>query len=286
MPSSITQAFVQQFDDTIRMLAQQQESRFQKAVLDRGTITGESFTVNNLGVVSEIAQDTTRHGDTVWSDIEHSTRVAQMTDYFMAYPVDRADEPKLLVNPVGPYTQRLMTAKDLRIDQMIYSAARGSALLKTGSSVALPAGQKIAHGGTGFTKAKIIQAKSMFRAAEADEHNGEELFMAYTDKMLEDILSDTTLTSADFMAVQMLQAGNVSGKWCGFNWVPYQRIELTASTYYTIAWAKSGIHFGTGFVEGNASRRADKKNTMQVSMAASFGAVRAQEEKVIEIAFQ
>ena len=29
-----------------------------------------------------------------------------------------------------------------------------------------------------------------------------------------------TLTSADFMAVKMLQSGDVSGRWMGFNWIP------------------------------------------------------------------
>jgi hypothetical protein len=286
MSSTIPQAFVQQWDDTIRLLAQQKDSRFQGAVLDRGTITGESFTCNMLATVDELDEDNTRHGDTIWSDIEHSTRVGQMRDFFKAFPVDRADEPKLLVNPTGAYTERLMNAKNLRIDKIVYNAARGLALTKSGATVPLPVGQKIAHGGTGFTKAKIIQAKKMFRAAEADEYNGEELFMAFNSAMLEDVLADTSLTSADFMAVKMLQEGDISGKWMGFKWVPYERLEFTALTYYAIAWAKSGIHFGTGFTEGNASRRADKKNTLQVSMAASYGAVRSEEVKVVEIAFQ
>lgn len=285
MSATITQAFVQQFDDTIRMLAQQQESRFQKTVTDRGSITGESFTTNLLGLVDELDEDNVRHGDTVWSEIDHSTRIANMQDFFKAFPVDRADMPKLLANPVGPYTQRLMTAKDLRIDKMIYDAARGNALTKTGSLIALPAGQKIAVGGTGFTKAKIIGAKKLFRKNEADEYNGEELFMGFTADMLEDVLTDTTLTSADFMAVKMLQEGNISGKWCGFNWVPYERVFASGGTAYTCAWAKSGIQFGTGFVEGDVGPRKDKKNTTQVSMAASFGAVRADDLKVVEIAY-
>lgn len=286
MSTTIPQHFVQQFDDTLRLQAQQKESRLQGTVLDRGTIVGESFTTNMIGTVDELDENTTRHGDTVWSEIDHSARVAVMSDFYKAYPVDRADEAKLLANPNGAYMQRLMAAKNLRIDKMIYNAARGTATKKDATTVVLPASQKIAHGGTGFTKAKAIQTKKMFRAAEADEHAEEELFLTFNSLMLEDILADTTLTSADFMAVKMLQEGDISGKWLGFKWVPYERIYTDGTTYYAIAWAKSGIHFGTGFVEGNATRRPDKKDTMQVSMAASFGAVRAEEVKVVEIAFQ
>lgn len=285
MSATITNAFVQQFDTTIQLLSQQQESRFQSCVIDRGNITGESFTANLLGAADEIDANTVRHGDTVWSEIEHSTRVALMQDFIKHYPVDRADVAKLLANPVGPYTQRLMAAKNLRIDKMIYDALRGASTAKDGTSVALPSGQKIAVGGTGFTKAKIIKAKSLFRENEADEHNGEDLYIAYNSVMLEDILSDTTLTSADFMAVQMLQSGNLAGSWCGFKWVPYERLTKVSTDYYTVAWAKSALQFGTGYTEGRVDTRADKNYTMQVSMAASFGTTRVDEKKVVEIAF-
>lgn len=286
MPATITQAFVQQFDSTIRLQAQQQESRFQDCVHDRGTITGESFTANMLAAVDELTEDNTRHGDTVWEDIIHNTRVATMLDYFRAYPVDRADEPKLLANPNSAYMQRLIQGANLRKDKIIYDAARGTSTKKDGTTVALPSTQKIAHGSAGMTKAKLIQTRKIFRGNEADNHNGEELFIAYDDDMLEDILSDTTLTSADYMAVKMLQEGDISGSWMGFKWKPYNSLYDDGSTKYAIAWAKSGIHFGTGFVEGDAGRRKDKKNTMQVSMAASFGCTRVEEEKVVEIAFQ
>lgn len=287
MSTTITNAFVQQFDDTIRLLAQQKESRLMKAVTDRGTIVGESFTTNLLATVDELDADDTRHGDTVWSDIDHSTRIAYMADFFKAYPVDRADEAKLLANPQGAYAERLVQARNLRMDAIIYAAARGSSIKKDGTSVVLPSAQKIAHGSAGMTKGKLIQTKKIFRANEADEHNDEELYIAYTADMMEDILADTTLTSADFMAAKMLQEGDISGKWLGFQWIPFERISpVSSSTYYTIAWAKSGIQFGTGFVEATANRRADKKNTMQVTMAASFGATRSEEKKVVEIAYQ
>lgn len=287
MPDSITEAFVQQWDSQIRLEAGQKQSRFQMCVTDRGMITGESFTANMLeDDGEELDEDNTRHGDTIWSDIIHLTPIATMYDFFKAYPVDRADIPKLLANPTGSYMEKLMRAKNRRIDKIIYDAARGTQTLKDGSTEALPSGQKIAHGSAGVTKAKLIQAKKLFRANECDEQNDEELFITYDSDTLEDILSDTTLTSADYMAVKMLQEGDISGKWLGFKWKPYERIYDDGSTKYLVAWAKSGIQFGRGFEEGDAGRRKDKKNTMQVSMAASYGALRTQAEKVVEIAFQ
>lgn len=286
MSATITEAFVQQWDSAIRLQAQQKVSRLERTVTDRGTITGESFTANRLAPAENTPVNNIRHGDTQWSEITHSTRVALMQDFFQALPVDRNEEPKLLANPNGAYQESLLAAWNRRKDAVIFAALVGNAQTKSGGTVAVPAGQTIVHGSTGMTKAKILTTRKLFRQNEADEMNGDELFFIYNAEMLEDILADTTLTSADWMAVKMLQAGDISGKWCGFNWVPYQGITLSGSTYTTAAYARSGIHFGTGYVEGTAGRRKDKKNTLQVDMGGSVGAVRVEEEKVVLVQFQ
>ena len=133
----------------------------------------------------------------------------------------------------------------------------------------------------------IIEARKLFRANEKDSHAGEELFMMYTAAMVEDIMSDTTLTSADFMANKFLQEGDVVGKWMGFTWIPFEGIDpVSTSTYYTVAWCKSAIHFGEGYVEGRVDRRPDKKNLWQTSLNTSFAAGRQDEKGVVEIAYQ
>lgn len=286
--TTITNAFVQQWDTSIRTAAQQSESRLIKAVTDRGEITGDGFTINNMGSI-ELDENTVRGGDTVWGDIDHTNRLGVMKDFYKALPLDRQDIPKMIVNPVtgGDYMRQLMNAKNRKQDAVIYAALGGTINSKDGVTAnVLPAGQKIAHGGTGFTKSKIIQARSIFRANEADEEAGEELFIMYNDKALQTILADTSLTSADWMATKMLQDGNVATNWLGFTWIPYQGFTFSASTYYAYAWAKSGLHFGKGYEEGNVTRRGDKKDLWQVSMGASYGAGRQDEYKVVEIAFQ
>jgi hypothetical protein len=288
MSDTITAAFVQQWDASIRHAAQQTESRLQKAITDRGVITGDGFTINNIGTV-EMEENTVRHGNTEWGDPGHTNRLATMKDFYKALPLDRNDIPKMLVNPVtgGDYMRQLMAARNRKIDSVIYTALGASISSKDGVTAnTLPAGQLIAHGSAGFTKSKIIQARSIFRANEADDEAGEELFMLYNDQALQDILADTTLTSSDYMAVQMLQSGKLSGSWMGFNWIPYQGVTFSSSTYYLYAWAKSGVHFGKGYEEGNVTRRGDKKDLWQVSMGASYGAGRQDEYKVVQIAFQ
>lgn len=287
MNNTITAAFVTQFHDSFVAAAEQKESRFQNCVTNRGLIKGSSFTANDMGTV-EANIVTARYGDTEWTIPDAGVRQALMTDYDVAIPIERTDLPKLLANPQGDYLQRSIAALNRKKDKVIYDAIRGSALRKADESaafagVALPAGQIIAAGGTGMTKTKLITARKLFRVNEADNHNGEEIYMAYDAGILEDVLADTSLTSADYMAVKMLQEGDISGKWLGFTWVPYEALSGTA-TKTTVAWAKSGVHFGMGEdINTDVGPRRDKRNLIQIYAAAALAAVRVNEQKAVTI---
>lgn len=286
----ITAAFVQQFHDSFEIASQQKDSRLQAAVHDRGMITGASFTINDMGTI-EMAPITTRFGDTVWDVPEAGTRNALMADYGVFVPIEKRDLRKLIAEPQGPYLQLTLAAANRKKDDVIYRALLDPVLRKVVNNgayapVALPASQKILAGGTGMTKAKLIAAKAMFRRNECDEQNGEELYIAYNADMLIQILSDTTLTSADFMAVKMLQEGALAGNWLGFRWIAYEKLDAVTTTKTTVAWAKSAVHFGTG-AEYNTDigPRRDKNNTIQISVDASYGAGRADEKKAVSIDF-
>lgn len=284
--STIPNYFVQQWDTSIRETAQQRDSRLLSRVTDRGTIVGDAFTINTEGTV-EFEPNLVRHSDTEWSEILHTARLVSMQDFFTAIPLDRNDIPKMLVNPVtgGNYMAQLMNAKNRKIDSIIYAAALGTQPYKDGTSVALPSSQKIAAGGTGLTKAKVIQALTLFRANEADDYSGEDITILYNSVAMGEILGDTTLTNNQFLAGQMLQSGKIAQNWLGATWIPYEKLNNVSGTYSTVMFAKSGIEFGRGFEEGDVSKRPDKKNLWQVSMAASYGAGRQDEAKVVQIDF-
>lgn len=291
MNDQITAGFVQQFADGWQMVAQQKDSRLQSTVTDIGSVTGTSFTANNLGA-SEANEVLSRLSDTQWNDNPTDVRVAMMRDMDWSTPIDKYDVPKLKANPQGPYTQNGVAALNRKKDMVIYQSILGTSITRAGEaqaygSIALPSTQKILDGGTGMTKAKLITAKKLFRKAEADEQNGEELYMLYDSEMLEDILSDTTLTSADFMSVQMLQEGKLAGKWLGFNWIPYEGLTTVSTVKTTAAYTKTSTQFGTGLNrEIDIGPRRDKRNAIQIYAGESYGAVRTQENKVVTIDFQ
>ncbi len=292
--NKITAAFVQQFHDNYELASQQNESRLLKTVVNRGKIVGESFTINDMGQV-EMAASGARFGDTAWTIPDAGTRSVLMNDFDLFIPIESRDIPKLKAHPNDKYIKLLYNAKNRKIDDIVYQAAIGTINRKsvadngtaTTTPTALPADQIILSG-FGTLKQKIIKAKSIFRKNEADEHNGEQLYILYTSDMLSSILGDTTLTSADFMAGKMLQDGGVGGKWMGFNWIPYEKLNQGAAVgeLRTVAYCGSAIHFGEADITGfDITTRSDKKNIKQVGGVHSLAAGRANEKKVVAIDF-
>lgn len=293
--NKITAAFVQQFHDTYEIASAQNESRLLKTVVNRGKITGESFTINDMGQV-EMSASGARMGNTTWTIPDAGVRSVLMNDFDLFIPIEPRDVPKLKANPQDKYMKLLLSARGRKIDDIIYQAAVGSVSRKvvddagatSTTAVALPAGQIILSA-FGTLKQQLVKAKSIFRKTENDEHNGEQLYILYSSTMLEKILGDTTLTSADFMAGKMLQEGGVGGKWLGFNWIPYEKLNdgaTAGTTKRTVAYCGSAVHFGDADITSfDISTRPDKKNMKQVGGVHSFAAGRANETKVVAIDF-
>lgn len=291
---TITTAFKTQFHDSYIHALQQKESRFGGTVVNRGSIQGSSFTVNRVGS-SAMREVTGRYQDKSAQDISHETRIAYMVDYDAGpYVVDSFDLAKLVADPTYKYVELMLAATQRRKDATIYRALLDGALTRSAeggsiTSTALPAGQQIAAGGTGLTKAKVIQAKALFRKNKADSRDepGTQLYLAYNADAVRQILSDTTLTSADFLAARMLENGEMTN-WCGFTWIPYEDLDVpSANVARTCAWSSTAVHYGIGIdVKTDLSEnKAKRGHPMEAYAVLSLGAVRENELKVVQIDF-
>ena len=292
--NTITTAFKQQFHDTFLHALQQRESFLAGTVVNRGMIDGSSFTANNMGS-GEMKEVTGRYQDKQAQEVDHSTRIAYMADYDAGpYVVDAFDLPKLVADPTYKYVEMILAAANRRKDKTIYRALLDGAMARnsdggTPAAVSLPAAQLIAAGGTGLTKAKVIQAKSLFRKNKADSRYepGTKLYIMYNSDSVRQILSDTTLTSSDFMASKFLEQGEI-GNWCGFEWIPYEDFDVpAANTARTVAWSSTAVHYGTGInVKTDVSENKGKRgHPVEAYGVLSLGAVRQDEKKVVQIDF-
>jgi hypothetical protein len=284
MSQYITEAFVQQFADNFLHVAQQSNSRLEPAVLTESGIVGMSKSINRLG--QRTAQRRiARHADTPINDQPHSTRYVDLFDWEDGDMIDDQDKIRLLVDPSSDYVKAIVNSLNRAKDDVIIAAMQGNARASTGN-IALPAGQKIAVGGTGLTKAKMISARKLFRQNEADAEAGEELFMAYGSTQLSDLLTDTSLTNSEVNTVLSLMSGSIpNATLMGFKMIPIERQPKVSTTRYCYAWAKSGVTLGVGQeVKTRIGEDPGKGFNVRLYAKMSIGAVRIEEEKVVEVA--
>lgn len=282
MSIQVDTALVNQFSDNVRLLSQQKNSRFRMAVEVDTNVVGEKKFYDQVGVTAARTRPS-RHADSPMMDTPHSRRMVTMTTSDWGDMVDTEDKLRMLIDPMGKYVKAAVSAFNRTIDDVTIAAALGTTQTgKAGTSaVVLPASQKIAHGGTGLTLAKIIQTKMKFRANEVDED--EELFFACNAAGMEDMLNDTTITSADFNTIKALMNGEIN-QFMGFTWIASERLTGTAANRQMIAWARSGIQLAIGRdITVRVAERADKSFADYAYVAMDVGAVRMEEVMVVEV---
>ena len=285
MSTQITTAFVNQFSSNITMLSQQMGSLLREAV-DVETVTGEKAFFDQVG--SAVAQvRTSRHGDTPLMETPHARRMVTMSTYEYADLIDDPDKVRLLVDPTSTYARAAAMAMGRSIDDVIISAALGSASTgKAGStSTALPSGQKIAHGSGGLTQAKLVSAKKILDQNSVDPSI--QRYIIVSPEQIEDLLNITAVTSADFNTVRALVQGEVD-TFVGFKFIVSNRLNTDSDgNRQVIAFAGDGIKLAIGKdVTGRIDERADKSYSTQIYYCMDIGATRMEEEKVVEIACQ
>ncbi len=290
MSTQITTAFVQQYRANVEHLLQQKGSRLRPFVRVE-TQNAEFDFYDRIGATS--AQEVTgRHQDTPLVNVPHDRRRVSLRDFDWAELIDRPDRIRLLIDPTSPYSQNASFALGRKMDEIILEAAFNSVSTgKTGSStVTFPAAQQIAvnfvesgaAANSGLTIGKLRKAKQMLDASETDPSDPR--YIIVTAKQITDLLQTTEVTSADFNSVKALVQGDVN-TFMGFEFVRTELVNTDANSHRRVpCFTKSGMLLAVGQdINVDIGPRRDKRNSTQVYCSASFGAVRMNEEKVIEI---
>jgi hypothetical protein len=293
MSITIPTWFVQQFSATVHQLAEQKRSKLLKTITEEPDFGSEAKALDRIGTTQD-APDviTTRHGDTPEGNTPHTRRWLFPTDYDVpADFIDKQDKVKLLIDPTSQYVIRHSGVMGRGIDDAIVTALGGSALEGQygpngqGVAQALPSEQKIAHGSTGLTLAKLIEAQETM-----DEDDIDPMFPRFfvgTPKQRSNLLQTTEVTNSDYATVKALVNGQVN-EFMGFTfiWISSGRLPTIATNIRgCYAYAQTAIRFGfTMHPTSSVDVRHDKRNSMQVYTQGSWGAVRIEDELVIEVA--
>jgi hypothetical protein len=305
MSSSVDTAFVQQYNANIMQLSQQMGSRFESRVRNESQ-KGESQFFDRLGAVTAQLRSS-RHADTPQIDTPHSRRRVTLNDYVFADLIDDPDKVRMLVDPASDYARAQAMAFGRRKDDEIIASADGNAFggQNGGTSVAHPNSQKIASvsagAGANLNVQALRRAKKLFDEADVDPSLRRHC--AISASALENLLTETEVTSSDFNVVKALVQGEVD-QFLGFSFIRTQRLLAQsgalsfdqtsgvvgsglgdADTYRRcLCWAEDGLLLSKAKdMQSRIEERADKNYSTQVWTQMSVGSTRLEEEKVVVI---
>lgn len=292
MSNQVSTAFIQQYRQGYAMLVQQRTSKLRACVREE-TIAGKKTSFDQIGAV-RMQRRNGRAVNVNIVDTPHKRRWVSAVDYDLGDYIDDFDKLNVLQDPTNAYTQAFSAAGKREIDYIIAQAALGTAY--TGeegtTAVVLPAAQKIAVGGTGFTLAKLQQAVEKLKTANALDE-GDEINIAWTAKQELEFINTTEVKSSDFSRVKVMDEGGVE-RFYRVNFHLFEdfrnpdgttvsMLPKSGTTRSLPLWVKSGVVLGLKKdVYGSVDWIAEKKSYL-VAAGLSAGAVRMEEEKVVQI---
>ena len=296
MSDTVNQSHVSAFTAVIHDLAAQGDARIPGAVSIESGLTGEKAFFDRIGNTS-LVQINDRHGDTPQVSVPHSRRMVVPTGFDTADLVDKLDLDKMLLNPVNSYSRKMAEALNRQKDDTIIAAffsnttasgQDGTTAVSWDTFEAANPQHEIVHGSAGLTVDKIADAKQALDQAEVPN---EGRFFILNSQGLNDLLKDTgatRATSQDNATVKALVRGEID-TWLGFQFIRSERLETedSGSTFKGIAFQREAVKFGIWEdLTVSVDRRADKRNSMQVYYRAVFGAVRMEEERIVQVQYQ
>lgn len=286
MSFQITEAFVKQYRNNVITLSQQKGSKFRDLIRVESGVTGQGLFFERLGATAAIER-VARHADTPLVSTPHSRRYVTLVPYEWADLIDDSDKVRMLIDPQSEYVTNGVNAMGRAIDDIVIAAMWGNAMGGAAGTtvIAWPAAQIIADGATNLTLAKITTAKQMLDAADVDPD--EPRYFAYTPAMMSYLLTSVAeVKSSDYNTVRALVDGTIN-TYMGFTWIMSTRLPLgTAGAGHrsAFAWAKSAVGLAIGAdIKTSVDKRPDKSNSTQVYISMDLGAVRLEEEKIVEV---
>jgi hypothetical protein len=291
---------IQEFRAEVMHRLQEQGGRLRNTVSFKGGYSGiQAAAVNYLGT-TEATPITDRKGPSPSMELNHERRWIDPIGREWGHLDDRFDRFFTGISATGEYTQAgikaMQRAEDIEIFDSFYRTAKtgetGTTLetyasINTGSKFTV--GVNVGGTNTGLNRAKLIQLRRIFEK-EYVNLDTEELHMIITELEVEDLLSDPTLLSNDYMNEKALATGKLPSI-LGFNFHVFSTLTLQKTADLTLStntrtlpvWVKSGMHLGM-WEEMNMKAGEDPayKFNYRVYMSAHYGATRLEPGKVLQ----
>jgi hypothetical protein len=235
MATSITNAFITQFEAEVHMAYQRMGSKLKNLVRTVNGVNGN--TVKFQKVAKGSANTKARHAEVVAMDLSHSNVSATLTDYYAADYVDKLDELKVNIDERQIVAQSAAYALGRKTDSVLTEIMNGATTLANNSSGT----------GTGMNLGKSTAMMELFNTNDVPDDN--QRYWVVGPKQWSDLLALDQFSRVEYVGEgELPYAGGMTAKrWLGFLWFVHSGLETSGSTdRHTVAFHKSSLGLGVG----------------------------------------
>ncbi len=305
MSSQIETARGLAFATSVFAISQQKTARLRGTARTEMVSGAKAKFFDRIGL-AEFSEVSSRHADTTYTDTPHTRRMVVGKVYRNADLIDEPDRMRMVWDPAGPYQQAFAKGfgrkmDDICIDALSAAAATG----EDGSgSASLGNGQKIASvASTAGAKLNVQALRRAVKILNENEVDDEDRFCILNANQLENMLTQTEITSADYNTVRALVRGEID-TFLGLKFIRSERIDSQGSALSfdtTTGAVGSGGGDANGYdkvlvyqknalllaiwedYKGRVSEMPNKNYSTQIWAEFYAGAVRMEEEAVVEV---
>jgi len=289
MAITISQAYIETFENTVRQLAQQKQSLLRKAVME---VNKQSTSHNweRLAASSARAKTSARmvspaggngSGAVGSTDgLEWTRRKTAIQTFDTGEVVEQEDIVQMLVDPKSASTESLVMNMNRAVDDIIIAAALGNATDGTGTPVALPAGQVIGDYTTEIDLDFVLAVQENFDANDIDPDM--ERYFVIGPRQKRKLFQLIEVVSGDYQDKKALATGYMPN-FLGFNWIVSNRLNAPAADQldcFAMTGKALGLHVA-GDISTRVAERADMSFAWQVYLQMSMDAVRVEDSMVV-----
>jgi len=219
MAVTISNVYIQTFEQNVRFLAQQMESKLQGTVMLR-SVDSEKHNWDRIGSMTA-ALKTGQLQETPNSDAVWSRRVSVAETWNVGTAYEQEDPIQMLIDPQSALTREVAYAMRRQMDTIILTAATGTSTDGEGVAVAALGGtQVINNPGQKITFDMVTQVQEVFMNNTIDPDIPK--VAVVSPAQVRALMQLTQQTSSDYVNSEALQRLNATGivpNWMGFTWI-------------------------------------------------------------------
>ena len=224
MANTVDSAYVQTFENNLRYLAQQSETKLRGHCQER-MVSAEKHNWERLGTI-EATNKVGRLVATPVQDTPWSRRVSIPTPFHVGDSTEQEDIVQMIIDPNSSLTRELSMAMKRKVDDIIIAAATGAATIGDGSTVAFDyAGQSVGSYAAAISFNQITLVQEAFMDNDIDPSVPKVAVVG--PAQVRTLMQAVQQTSSDYVNAQALQQLNASGivpNWMGFTWIMSTRL--------------------------------------------------------------